>query len=273
MPHPGALVGAPILVGVRRAARRWAEQLEGWGIPDTIVAQAPEPPWACPPAVFAPPEEPDDTPSRRLALGWLGLDGSVLDVGCGAGAASLALVPPARSVTGVDQSAAMLERYAAEAQARGAVVATVEGSWPAVADGVGVADVVVCHHVAYNVADLVAFVVALTGHARRGVVLELTARHPLAHLAPLWERFWGLRRPTGPTAADAVEVLEECGLRPEVVTWERPRRRTPSPADEVALVRRRLCLGPDREVEVAEALAALPQGPQAVWTCSWPGDA
>lgn len=272
MPDRAALVVAPILVAVRHAARRWAEQLEGWGIPEAILRAAPEPPWAMPPGAFVAPDEPPDSPSRRFALGWLGEGGAVLDVGCGAGAASLALVPPATELTGVDQSPAMLARFAAEASRRGVEARTVEGGWPGVAASVPPHDVVVCHHVAYNVADLVAFVVALSGHARRGVVLELTGRHPLHHLAPLWRQFWDLERPAGPTAEDALAVLRECGLQPQVAQWERPRRRSLPPDEEVALVRRRLCLTADRDPEVAEALERLPAGDQEVWSFSWPGD-
>ena len=56
----------------------------------------------------------------------------------------------------------------------------------------------------YGVADLAAFVLALDAHAHRRVILELTQRHPLAAMAPLWRYFWDLERPEGPTAADAV---------------------------------------------------------------------
>ena len=133
-------------------ARRWAELLDGWIIPDEILFQAPEDPWAMTPAAMAPPLVPDDTPSRRLAMESLPAGGSVLDVGCGAGAASLALVPPAGSIVGVDASTTMLDAFAAGCRARGVAYQAVLGEWPVAASLVGVAHVVVCHHVAYNVA-------------------------------------------------------------------------------------------------------------------------
>ena len=86
---------------------------------------------------------------------------------------------------------------------------------------------VTCHHVLYNVADLGPFVAELTSHARRLVVVELTARHPLSGLNPLWERFHGLVRPTVPTAYDALAVLEELGLAPGHEIWSRPGRVRP----------------------------------------------
>jgi len=125
-------------------------------------------------------------------------------------------------------------------------------------DEVPVTDVVVCHHVLYNVPDLVPFVAALTRHARTRVVVELTARHPLTTLAPLWLRFHGLARPTGPTAEDALAVLGPLVPDVAVQRWTRPRTAEyGSLADLVDVTRRRLCLPAERSAEVADALAEL----------------
>ena len=67
-----------------------------------------------------------------------------------------------------------------------------------VADEAGIADVVTCHHVTYNAADIAPFLAALTAAARRLVVVEMTAAHPLAVLNPLWLRFQALARPDWP---------------------------------------------------------------------------
>ncbi len=112
----------------------------------------------------------------------------------------MALADLAAHATGVDQSEAMLELFAEEAAARDLPSSTICGSWPDVEDTAGTAGVVVCHHVAYNVADLAPFVVALSRAARNRVVMELTTAHPQTSNAPLWDQFWGLERPTGPTA-------------------------------------------------------------------------
>jgi SAM-dependent methyltransferase len=182
--------------------------------------------------------------------------GPVLDVGCGGGAASLALVPPAGRITGVDESASMLELFRATAAERGVEAESVQGSWPAVAAQVGHADVVVCHHVFYNVADLAPFAVALGDHARRRVVVELTTSHPLRRLGPLWQRFWGLERPDGPTADLALAVLAEAGIdaRTEVAPGTARDVRAVERAEVVAFTRRRLCLPPERDPEVDAAL-------------------
>jgi SAM-dependent methyltransferase len=257
---------------VQTAAAGWAEQLAAWTVPDDVLASAPEPPWGFLPGMFVAPAQPEDTPARRMALEWLGDGGSVLDVGCGGGTASLALVPPARALVGVDEQPTQLGHFAAACAERRVAVTTVEGTWPAVSSKVPSADVVVCHHVAYNVADLVAFVVALTGHAHAGVVLELGARHPLTYLRPLWRRFWGIERPTGPSATDALAVVRECGVEPRVERWRQPRTHLVSPEDGVRLARKRLCLPASRDDEIAAALAELPEPSHEIWALSWAGD-
>src|SRR3984885_8055657 len=100
--------------------------------------------------------------------------------------------------------------------------AAVLGAWPDMAPQVGPADVVTCHNVLYNVPGLAPFVAALTAAARRIVVAQMTAEHPLVALNALWLRFHGLRRPVGPTAADLLRILDAMGLRPGHETWGRP---------------------------------------------------
>ncbi|MBO0728807.1 MAG: class I SAM-dependent methyltransferase [Acidimicrobiaceae bacterium] len=232
------------------AAERWKRELAEWAIPDHILAQAVESPWGFPVELFpADADAGDGGPSRRLALASLPPGGSILDVGCGGGAASLALVPPAGLVVGVDESAAMLDAMRDAARARGVDCVTVQARWPDGADAAPIADVVVCHHVAYNAPDLAAFAVALTGHARRRVVMELAERHPLTATAPLWRHFHGLERPSGPDASLAREVLAEAGIDAACERWARPPRNVPREAF-VAMQRRRLCLPPEREPEV-----------------------
>ena len=151
---------------------RWRAQLEAWAIPEEILAAAPESPWGFPVGLFRARAERAgagnrQTPSNREAARWLPPGGSVLDVGAGAGAASLPLAGGAGRLVGVDESPAMVEAFLAAAGRVGVPVEGVQGRWPQVAGRVGAADVVVCHHVLYNVADLAPFAVALTDHARR----------------------------------------------------------------------------------------------------------
>ncbi|HVM03508.1 MAG TPA: methyltransferase domain-containing protein [Acidimicrobiales bacterium] len=263
------------------AAGRWRDELARWAVPDDIRAAAPASPWRFPPALFARRAEQalaggGDGPSRRRALEALPAGGSVLDVGVGGGAASLPLVPPAGLVVGVDDAEGMLEAFAAAAGRLGVAHREVAGTWPGVAGRVEPADVVVCHHVLYNVADLVPFAAALTDRARHRVVVEISADHPTAHLNPLWLALHGLERPTSPTAGDAVAVLEEMGLDVAYEAFERPWE--PFGADRagaVAMARERLCVGPERDAEVEVLLerAAARSPVRRGVTVWWPGTA
>jgi SAM-dependent methyltransferase len=208
----------------------------------------------------------------------------VLDVGAGGGAASLPLARAAGRLVAVDESPGMVASFLDAAAAAGVPAEAVAGRWPDVAAEVPAADVVVCHHVLYNVADLAPFADALTGHARRRVVVELTGRHPLVGLGPLWRRFHGLDRPAGPTADDAQAALAALGLQVARQDWEDGDRLGFEDFGElVAFTRRRLCLPADRDPEVAEALLEagtrqvggvwVSGEPRRLTTLSWPGSA
>jgi SAM-dependent methyltransferase len=252
------------------AARRWAESLAAWAIPDDILAAAPESPWGFPPELFsaaAAAALSDDvaSPSRSRALEAIPPGGVVLDVGVGGGAAGLPLAPPASVLIGVDESEAMLDSFRSAARTGGVAHEVILGTWPEVAAEAPKADVVVCHHVAYNVADLAPFLLALDEHARRRVVLELTAAHPLIPLNPLWRALHGVERPEGPTAADALALATEAGLAARIERFERPSLWAGAGRPAlVAFARRRLCVGPERDDEIAGLLDA------AQWRASRP---
>jgi SAM-dependent methyltransferase len=276
------------------ALDHWREQLEGWAIPDEIIERAPESPWGFPVGMFRAKADQarrrEPTPSNREALRFLGEGraggqaGTVLDVGAGGGAASLPLVGSARRIVAVDESAGMVEAFLDAAAAAGVAAAAVQGRWPDVAVLVDPADVVVCNDVLYNVQDLAPFAVALTDHACRRVVVQITERHPLAPMGPLWRRFHDLDRPTGPTAVDAVAALASLGLQVERYDWTTASAGSFERRDDlVAFIRRRLCLPASRDPEVAEALEPLTVheaagyrlGPldRPVVTLSWAGTA
>ena len=244
------------------AARRWNEQLVRWAIPDHILRAAPTDPHRFSVARFSalatdalrqPPTTTHQRARERLPDG-----GTVLDVGCGGGAGSLPLAPPAALLVGVDQSAGMLDAFARGGRERGVAVQTVEGTWPQVAGTVPVADVVVCLHVVYNVADLGPFVQALTAHARARVVLELTAQHPLAWQAPYWRRVHNLDRPIGPTGDDALALLAELDLSPRHERWARTYGLQDTAVDDrIAFLRERLALAPERDDELRALVREL----------------
>ena len=257
-------------------ADRWRDDLAAWAIPEEILRQAPEQPWIHPVSMFTVDEDIPDSPSHRTARAAMPDQGSVLDVGSGGGRASLALVPPAATLVAVDHQQGMLDAFVDAATRRGVRSRTYLGDWPSVADEVLECDVVVCHHVAYNVPDIVPFLIALDRHARHRVVLELPQHHPLTHMNPLWKRFWNLDRPTRPTAQDLAEIARSAGFDAHLDVWEDDTwgQRVTLPDDErVRFARIRLCLTEDRDAEVAAALIAESDAqPRQVATVWWDVD-
>lgn len=255
------------------AARRWADALAQWAVPDEILAAAPQSPWGFPPEVFVAAAQRQlaepPTPTHRRVTEAVPPGGSVLDVGAGGGAASVPTAPPAGRIVAVDTDDRMLDALVRLADDRAAVDMVV-GAWPDVAADTPTVDVVVCANVFYNVADIGPFVRALSEKARHRVVVELTAVHPQSRLSPLWQQFWQLRRPTTPTADDAIDVVVQVtGQQPVVDRWTRD---NDNRAESVPWIRRRLCLPAERDDEVAAALATLPSQTDVV-TLSWPGAA
>jgi len=253
-------------------ATRWADDLDSWAIPDHILAQAEEAPWAHPVAMFTVEGEVPDSPSHQRAREALSTGGSVLDIGSGGGRASFALVPLAGEVMAVDHQQGMLDAFAAGADERGTAHQEFLGDWPDVADEAPIADVVVCHHVAYNVRDIVPFLQALNDHARSRVVIELPMTHPMSNMNELWKKFWDLDRPTTPTGDQLAEIARAMGFDAHVDVWvdESWGKRVDMPDDErVRFARIRLCLSEDRDAEVAAALLeqqdAKPREVVTVW--------
>lgn len=267
---------------------RWQADLAAWAIPEHITAAVADSPWVLPRQVFA-------RRADRLAAApsgpsfereWAALDpaGTVLDVGSGAGAASLPLLARCRALTAVDTDAEMLRLLGERASRAGVAARLIQGTWPDVAAEAGLADVVTCHHVTYNVAAIGPFLAALTAAARHSVIVEMTATHPLTSLNDLWLKFHGLARPDGPTATDLLAILAALDTEAGHVTWQRPGGADYASFAELAEVtRRRLCLPPDRAADVASALTEAGVDPEhpvdlgtsgrEVVTIWWPGTA
>jgi SAM-dependent methyltransferase len=255
------------------AIERWRERLERWAIPPEIIAAAPESPYGFPTELFRTRGEraadrSGPTPTTIRALERLPEGGRVLDVGCGGGATSLPLAGRASVVVGVDAQEDMLEGFLTNARAAGVGAEAVHGRWPDVAEEVAPVDVAIAGHVLYNVSDLEPFAHGLAAIAPGGVVFEVTERHPLHWMNDLWLSFHGVDRPDGPLAADALEALAELGLDPGMELWSAPprgggfERRT----DALALVRRRLCLPPDRDEELLAALGSRLADRDGLWS-------
>lgn len=259
--------------GLTELADAWRADLDSWAIPEEILEQAEHPPWIHPVAMFTVEGEVADSLSHQRARQALPEGGSVLDVGSGGGRASFALVPPAGMVIAADHQQGMLDVFAEAAEERGVRHREFLGDWPQIADEVPEADVVVCHHVAYNVRDIVPFLQALNDHARRRVVIELPMTHPMTNMNELWKKFWDLDRPTKPTGDQLAAIAKAMGFDAHLDTWvdESWGQRVDMPEDErVRFARIRLCLTEDRDAEVAAALLEQQDAkPREVATLWW----
>ena len=257
-------------IALSNAAQKWAVDLSQWAIPEYIIAQAPESPWIHPPAMFTLPAEIPDSPSHQRAREAMPAGGSVLDIGCGGGIAAFAVAPPAGTVIGVDHQDEMLKMFSESAIAKGFAHQEVLGDWPDVSPQTPKADVVTCHHVAYNVADIEPFLRALNSHATTRVVIELPQQHPLSSMRNAWKTFWDLDRPVNPTPQDLIEVLAEMGITANLELWQGPKLRPLNIEDDVRFLRIRLCLDSSRDVEIRQFLETQePVQPRALATIWW----
>lgn len=260
-----------------RPGDSWRQALLQSAVPQEIIDNSPEPEVSLEPERFRWRPEEDATqpvrPSRRRALEALPDKGTVLDVGVGGGASSLGLAPRVGTIVGVDPMPGMLESFEASAREAGVAPQVVLGSWPEVAGEVGPADVAVCHHAMYRVAEIEDFVTALTDRARNRVVVELSAHWPLAGLNPLWKAIHGIDRPD-PLVADQVQaVLTAMGLAVEREDIVLPPRVQDVNPRLVTFARRRLYVGPDRDPEIEHFLRTREPQEHRVVALWWPGAA
>ena len=251
----------------------WNTSLMQWAIPEPILSQAPESPWTHLVEKFIVGRvEHAITPSvvrAREALLRDATELSVLDIGCGGGRATFALVPPATHVVGVDQQAAMLAAFVTESLQRGVAQTTVHGSWPNVSKDTPVCDVVVCHHVLYNVSNLEPFIKTLDDHARRRVVIELTELHPLSSNSDAWKHFWNIERPSSPTANHALAAIRSMGIQAEIERFQVDRQRLEITELDVRQLRIQMCLGAERDEDIRAFLETRIHMPRELATIWW----
>ena len=180
---------------------------------------------------------------------------TAIDVGAGTGRFALALAPGVRHVTAIDPSAGMLAILRRDAEQAGARnVTAVRGTWEEAAPEV--ADVVFSAFVLTLVPDARGFVSKLDAAARDHVLLYLGAYCADAVLDPLWRHFHGAPRTPGPSYLDALAVLHELGIAPQVKVVEIANRRRFAAIEEAVEHYRDGLLLPDT-TDVKGELAAL----------------
>ena len=142
--------------------------------------------------------------------------GTVLDVGGGAGRFAIPLaLRRGASVTVVDPSPSMLEQLdVSVSEVEGVSVTGVNAEWESAQ--VESADMVLCSHVVYGVADIRQFVQKLRDLAHGSVVMVSFVDSPQTGVAPLWEPVYGEVRVNLPALPELMNVLWEMGIYPSV---------------------------------------------------------
>ena len=166
---------------------------------------------------------------------------TVLDVGAGTGRHTLALAPHVARITAVDPSPAMLGLLRDDLAAQGITNAeTVESGW--LEAKVEPADVVLCSHVLYPIADVVPFVRKLEAAARDRVFTYIRV-DPLPTDFGLWSEFYGVPLQGQPGYFDLLGVLAQLDIAANVDVVEHMFSWTFGDIDEAAAqVRNSLCL-------------------------------
>jgi 2-polyprenyl-3-methyl-5-hydroxy-6-metoxy-1,4-benzoquinol methylase len=169
---------------------------------------------------------------------------TVLDVGAGTGRHTLALAPNVARVTAVDPSGAMLGFLREDVAAAGLTnVEAVESDW--MTAEVEAADVVICSHVLYPIAEPLPFVERLASHARERVFVYLRV-DPLPTDMGLWSEFYGVPLQSQPVALDLVNLLAQAGIMANMeVTPHRFTWTFHSLEESVEQLRNTLCLRED----------------------------
>ena len=166
----------------------------------------------------------DDDPVLSRLADEIGPAATLLDVGGGAGRFALPLALVCQHVTVVEPSHGMLKELRAGTEEHNIRnVTAVEGTWEEI--DVAPADVVLCSHVMYGVADIVPFVRKLESKANERLLVLMFVDSPQSELTELWRTIHGEERITLPALPDLLRVLWEMEIFPdlEMVGTQQPR--------------------------------------------------
>ncbi len=140
---------------------------------------------------------------------------TALDVGGGAGRLALPLALQCRHVTIVEPSASMiahLRQSAADAAITNYSV--IQATWQDAA--ISPADLVLCAHVLYGVADLAPFIRKLEANANALVAILSFVQSPMTRISAFWQPVHGEPRIDMPALPELVAALWEMGIYPDI---------------------------------------------------------
>ncbi len=188
---------------------------------------------------------------------------AVLDVGAGTGRHTLSLSPHVRRVVAVDPSAAMLGMLREDVESQKVTnVDIVHAEW--LEASVEPADIVICSHVLYPIADPAPFVRKLEQHALDRVFVYLRV-DPLPTDMGLWSEFYGVPLQAQPVALDLLNLLAQIGIVADMEVTEHRFTWTFADLEEAAAqARNSLCLRED-DTAATEKVRALLKERLVAW--------
>ena len=144
---------------------------------------------------------------------WLRPHRTLTDVGAGAGRYAAPLADRLDWVTAVEPSQGMRDLIP-EKDNMTVIATDWEHAEPAPAD------LVICCHVLYGVADAPAFIAKLEAAATERVFIQLRFGQLQTAVDPIWELMTGIRRARQPVFADLWNLLLQLGIEADVTALE-----------------------------------------------------
>jgi SAM-dependent methyltransferase len=161
-------------------------------------------------------ERDDDARVLAVLRELVSRDGTVVDVGAGAGRFAIPLARSVAHVIAVEPSEAMRAALVTDAQRAGVGNLEVVASRWEDASGLS-GDVVIASHVVYPLLDIEPFIRRLNAAARRCAAVLVFEQTPLSWLSGYWPRVHGEERLPAPHLPEVIEVVTELGFGPPLV--------------------------------------------------------
>lgn len=211
------------------------------------------------------PRRTDDPMIDKIAS-QISAESTVLDVGGGAGRIALPLALKVSHVTVAEPSESMIEQLQEEAkQSEITNVTVVQSLWEDAK--VEPADVVICAHVLYGVADAEPFIRKLAEHAREQVMILCFMRAPISRMSPFWLPVHGEERIDMPGLSELMPLLWEMDIYADVEMFKpSPLQTFESREDAHSQLLGRLYVEPDTEQDerlkkaIEDLLVETPDG-------------
>ena len=156
-----------------------------------------------------------DDPVLNMLMSMIEPGSTALDVGGGAGRMALPMALKCEHVTVVEPSGSMITQMRESgAEARIGNVSVTQAVWEDAQ--VDSADIVLCAHVVYGVADIEPFIRKLDAHASSLVVILAFVESPMTRISRFWKPVHGEERIDMPALPELVSALWEMGIYPDV---------------------------------------------------------